>query len=105
MYIQEENQKEFNQFLKENGFAIVDSVYNQKELNKIKTFINKLDISKPIFRKTEDLFAIRQFLKEIPEIKVVKKAVADIDTVRILGSEFGITLVHVQRIRVIYNRL
>jgi hypothetical protein len=28
-----------------------------------------IDTSKKTFRKSEDLFAIRQFLKEVPEIK------------------------------------
>jgi ectoine hydroxylase-related dioxygenase (phytanoyl-CoA dioxygenase family) len=57
--------KEFS----EQGFHVVNDVYNKNEINTISNFINNLETTNPIFRKTDDLFAIRQFIKEFPEIK------------------------------------
>jgi ectoine hydroxylase-related dioxygenase (phytanoyl-CoA dioxygenase family) len=57
--------KEFS----EQGFHVVNNVYNNEEVVAISNFINNLDTTNPIFRKTNDLFAIRQFVKEFPEIK------------------------------------
>lgn len=57
--------KEFS----EQGFHVVNNVYNNEEVGAISNFINNLDTTNPIFRKTNDLFAIRQFVKEFPEIK------------------------------------
>lgn len=55
--------------LAENGFSVVNSVYSTEEIAEIENLIEQLDTSNPIFRKTDDLFAIRQFIKEVPEIK------------------------------------
>jgi hypothetical protein len=52
-----------------NGYSIIDSIYSKQEVISIIQLINQLDTSKPIFRKTENIFAIRQFLKEVQEIK------------------------------------
>jgi ectoine hydroxylase-related dioxygenase (phytanoyl-CoA dioxygenase family) len=52
-----------------NGFAIIENVYNKHELSAITSVIDNADQSNATFRKTEDLFAIRQFLKEMPEVK------------------------------------
>lgn len=52
-----------------NGFTILRDIYNQGEIDSIVNTIHKADQSNSTFRKTDDLFAIRQFLKEIPEIK------------------------------------
>lgn len=49
-----------------NGFTVVDAIYSPKEIGDILTEINKTNTDKNTFRKTDDLFAIRQFLKEIP---------------------------------------
>lgn len=54
----------------EKGFAIVDAVYTLEEVNAIINEINQqVTTSKSTFRRTKDLFAIRQFLKEIPSIE------------------------------------
>ncbi len=50
------------------GFAVIDNIYSEKEISSILDAISLVDTSKPTFRKTKDLFAIRQFLKELPEI-------------------------------------
>ena len=52
------------------GFAIIDKVYSENEIEKIIFEIEKVTESEnenSTFRKSEDLFAIRQFHKEIPE--------------------------------------
>lgn len=50
----------------ESGFTIVDNIYSEQEINQILLAIDKADNDKETFRKSADLFAIRQFLKEIP---------------------------------------
>ena len=50
------------------GFAVVDDVYTQAETDAILHAIVEADVSGPAFRKSEDLFAIRQFLKEVPGV-------------------------------------
>ena len=49
-----------------NGFAIVENIYTIAEVNKILQQISQATTDKETFRKTADLFAIRQFLKEVP---------------------------------------
>ena len=49
-----------------NGFVIVEDVFTDAEINNLLLIISQVDTSKPTFRKTNDLFAIRQFLKEVP---------------------------------------
>lgn len=52
----------------ENGFTIINSIFSDKETEDITLAIQNTDSSKDTFRKSDDLFAIRQFLKEIPEV-------------------------------------
>lgn len=54
--------------IEDSGFVIINNVFSDVEVEKILQLINQADISKNTFRKTADLFAIRQFLKEIPDI-------------------------------------
>lgn len=52
------------------GFTIIDNVYTENEIEKLISLIENLtknDTDNATFRKTQDLFAIRQFHKEIPE--------------------------------------
>jgi len=49
------------------GFTIINDVFSEKEINQIINVIDSINTSKETFRKSEDLFAIRQFLKEVPE--------------------------------------
>lgn len=51
----------------DNGFTTLDNIYSTDEVELILATINQTDTSKETFRKSSDLFAIRQFLKEIPE--------------------------------------
>jgi len=52
--------------LTENGFTILENVYNSEEIDAIQQTIDQLDSSNAVFRKTENLFAIRQFFKAVP---------------------------------------
>ena len=56
------------QQIKQKGYTVIDDVYSGIEVSTILNIIDQLDTSKPTFRKTNDLFAIRQFLKEVPDI-------------------------------------
>ncbi|MCJ8155486.1 phytanoyl-CoA dioxygenase family protein [Chryseobacterium sp. SSA4.19] len=53
----------------ENGFTVINAVFSDEEVERIGEIIQHIDTSKETFRKSEDLFAIRQFLKEIPDIR------------------------------------
>jgi len=56
------------QQLTDKGYLIIEDIYRPDEVAAIIDAINQVDDSRPAFRKTNDLFAIRQFLKEIPGI-------------------------------------
>ena len=49
-----------------NGFATIDDIYTAEEVATILDQINQANSDKETFRKSSDLFAIRQFLKEVP---------------------------------------
>ena len=52
------------------GFAIINDVYTKNEIEKLISLIENITENKTTnatFRKSKDLFAIRQFHKEIPE--------------------------------------
>ncbi|MEO6639311.1 MAG: phytanoyl-CoA dioxygenase family protein, partial [Ginsengibacter sp.] len=51
-----------------NGFATVDNIYSTNEVETMLQHISQASTEKETFRKSEDLFAIRQFLKEVPVI-------------------------------------
>ncbi|MBV8328697.1 phytanoyl-CoA dioxygenase family protein [Chryseobacterium sp.] len=53
----------------EYGFSIINAVFSNEETEEIIRVLDSIDTSRENFRKSEDLFAIRQFLKEVPEIK------------------------------------
>ena len=62
-----ENLQNHKTEISDKGFTIINDVFSEKEINQIIDVINSIDTSKETFRKSEDLFAIRQFLKEVPE--------------------------------------
>lgn len=55
--------------IEENGFTVINHIFSDAEIQRISEVIRNTDPSRETFRKSEDLFAIRQFLKEIPEVK------------------------------------
>jgi ectoine hydroxylase-related dioxygenase (phytanoyl-CoA dioxygenase family) len=56
------------QEIDDQGFAVINDVFTEEEITKILRVISSADTSKPTFRKKTNLFAIRQFFKEIPDI-------------------------------------
>lgn len=55
--------------IEEKGFSIITAIYSSDELRLMTNLIDQSNTSKATFRKSEDLFAIRQFIKELPKIK------------------------------------
>lgn len=53
--------------IQESGFSVIDNVFTDHEIEDILAAINKADTTKESFRKSDDLFAIRRFLKEVPD--------------------------------------
>jgi ectoine hydroxylase-related dioxygenase (phytanoyl-CoA dioxygenase family) len=62
-----DHQQEVNK----NGFTVIDDIYSDREVADLIGIIDKADQSNPTFRKRTDLFAIRQFLKEVPDVKSI----------------------------------
>lgn len=52
--------------LENNGFSIIENVYSDAESNRILDHITHAGSDKDTFRKSADLFAIRQFFHEVP---------------------------------------
>jgi len=52
------------QFLND-GFAVIDNVLPAREIENLLSVISQAGTSNSNFRKTTDLFAIRQFFKEV----------------------------------------
>ncbi|MGU3376384.1 phytanoyl-CoA dioxygenase family protein [Chryseobacterium sp. M5A1_1a] len=63
------NLETYKSHILEYGFSVINTVFSDQEVEKIISVLNSIDTSRENFRKSEDLFAIRQFLKEIPEVK------------------------------------
>lgn len=56
-----------NASFRENGFAIIESIYSPEEVDALISLIDGASGEQETFRRSAGLFAIRQFLKEIPE--------------------------------------
>lgn len=63
------NLQQYKQDIADKGFSVISNIFSEEEIERISDVIDRIDTSKETFRKSEDLFAIRQFLKEIPEVK------------------------------------
>lgn len=50
------------------GFAVIDNCFTKPEVENIIGLINDVKADNINFRKSADLFAIRQFLKEVPQV-------------------------------------
>lgn len=72
--------------LGEQGFAILNGIFSADEVQQILAAIEKADPSKDTFRKSGGLFAIRQFLKEIPEAAA---PIFNENLKRVTGQLFG----------------
>lgn len=63
------NLETYKSHIEKYGFSVINKVYSDEEVGRIINVLDHIDTTRENFRKSEDLFAIRQFLKEIPEIK------------------------------------
>ena len=70
----------------ENGFAVISNVYSLDEVAEILSVIESANTDNVTFRKSNDLFAIRQFLKELPS---VAKLVFNHKLISVLKNLFG----------------
>lgn len=52
--------------ISEDGFAIIGNIFTSDEIDTLASLISRADHSKPTFRRTSDLFAVRQFFKAVP---------------------------------------
>jgi ectoine hydroxylase-related dioxygenase (phytanoyl-CoA dioxygenase family) len=77
--------KQTEEFI-ENGFVIMNDIYSLLEIEEILSIIENTNSNKDTFRKSNDLFAIRQFLKEVPNIS---KLVFNDKLISILKNLFG----------------
>lgn len=62
---------ELKEQIHNNGFAIINDVFSEEEIESVLDAILRVDTAKQTVRKNADLFAIRQFLKEIPEAATI----------------------------------
>ncbi|MBC7937378.1 MAG: phytanoyl-CoA dioxygenase family protein [Rhizobacter sp.] len=75
--------------IEENGFAVFNEIYSEEEIELFTSAIANADSSQPTFRKTNDLFAIRQFFKEIPAaIDIVFNDKLNALTGKLFGNDF-----------------
>ncbi len=58
----------YRQNISNNGFTVADDILIEDEINAILNLINKSDTHPDTFRKSDDLFAIRQFFKTLPKV-------------------------------------
>ncbi|RYY19483.1 MAG: phytanoyl-CoA dioxygenase [Chitinophagaceae bacterium] len=52
----------------EKGFAVIENVYSDTDIASISKAIETADTANSTYRKSAELFAIRQFLKELPDV-------------------------------------
>lgn len=77
---------------KTEGYTVVEAFYTSDEINQIVKIIDELTPTSPTFRKHEQLFAIRQILKEAPQLtKIIfnQKLTKLIDEV--MGKDYFVT--------------
>ncbi|QTV05091.1 phytanoyl-CoA dioxygenase family protein [Faecalibacter bovis] len=72
--------------IEELGFTTIENIYSTEEVQKIIETINQVDTSKDTFRKSNDLFAIRQFLKKVPE---TQKLIFNEKLQKVISELFG----------------
>ncbi|MFX1705757.1 phytanoyl-CoA dioxygenase family protein [Chitinophaga sp. CC14] len=56
------------QELNSNGYTVIPDVFSESAIGEMIAVIDSADHTGPLFRKTNDLFAIRRFLQEVPSI-------------------------------------
>jgi len=63
--------KEHSNQIEKLGFTTINEIFTEEEIQNIVEIIENTDKSNETFRKSKDLFAVRQFLKEIPETQSI----------------------------------
>lgn len=79
----------YNTEINSEGFAIINKVYNEIEIDKLISLIEDVpqsNFDSATFRKSQDLFAIRQFHKEIPK---TLNSIFNENLKNIIESSFG----------------
>ncbi|NML38563.1 phytanoyl-CoA dioxygenase family protein [Chitinophaga sp. G-6-1-13] len=51
------------------GYTVLEDIFSEEEVQAILQQISAADTSQTVFRKTADLFAIRQFLQSVPGVR------------------------------------
>ncbi|MBQ0151529.1 MAG: phytanoyl-CoA dioxygenase family protein [Chryseobacterium sp.] len=62
------NYHEHHKTIADKGYTIISNVFSKEEVDHLIAIISSINTSRETFRKSKDLFAIRQFLKEIPQV-------------------------------------
>lgn len=62
------NVADYNAEISEKGFVVIEDVFSAGEIAFMKNIVGNADSTRETFRKSADIFAIRQFLKEVPDI-------------------------------------
>lgn len=77
--------------IEEKGFTVINDVFTHEEVAHLINVIQQADHTKDTFRKTKDLFAIRQFLKEVPAAAslILTKKLSDI-IVQLFGDGYTV---------------
>ncbi|PHQ29129.1 phytanoyl-CoA dioxygenase family protein [Leeuwenhoekiella nanhaiensis] len=74
--------------LAKNGFSIINNFYTAEEVDEILKCIETSEQTGDSFMKTRDLFAIRQLIKNIPDLK---KLIFNSNLLTLLGSDYFLT--------------
>jgi ectoine hydroxylase-related dioxygenase (phytanoyl-CoA dioxygenase family) len=77
--------------LQEEGFAILPNILTNPDIETITQLIDEADTNNPNFRRSKDLFAIRQFIRQIPEMAeiILQSGLSDISK-RHFGEDYFI---------------
>ncbi|MBC9929371.1 phytanoyl-CoA dioxygenase family protein [Chitinophaga qingshengii] len=67
-----ENMEQHRQELATQGYTVLENIFSGAEVQRMLQLItSSADTSQAVFRKTADLFAIRQFLQAVPGVKAL----------------------------------
>ena len=86
------NLKQHQKNIFKNGFTIINDIFSIEEITQILAIITQADTTNATFRKSADIFAIRQFLKEMPQTHkiIFTQKLKNIIT-EIFGEEYFVT--------------
>lgn len=81
--------KDIKEKISGEGFAVIEKVFTDEEVENLLSCISQVDSSTPAFRKTNGLFAIRQFFKEVQEVvDIVFNERLNLIISKIFGNDF-----------------